>query len=291
MTGAFLSPAGARWQAFGCSVIGASHIRNKRPNQDALAFHEEQEPHPITLVSVSDGHGAARHYRSDVGSKIAVEVSIRILREACLTAWANGIPDSIRSGLPGLVQKVVEGWHDAVLSHAKLWPCDRAHLRGLSKNASPVIAYGATLLMAIATERALVIAQLGDGDIMVGYEDGQLRRPLPSDALVGEQTYSLCQPDAERYFRFLVFDTTERPSPLFVMLSSDGVSKSYPSDLAFEQLADRFFNIARTDGLSSISSSLEAWMQELTWRGSGDDVTVAFMMRPQVSNPELPTTN
>ena len=73
--------APGRWQVSGASVRGASHLADGRPNQDALAqWPDGTTAVPAALVAIADGHGGARHFRSDVGSRIAVDVTVATLR-------------------------------------------------------------------------------------------------------------------------------------------------------------------------------------------------------------------
>ena len=64
------------------SQIGASHVRQNKPNQDYgkcdfLKFGDET----LYILSVSDGHGSERSFRSDQGSRIAVESTIKVLKD------------------------------------------------------------------------------------------------------------------------------------------------------------------------------------------------------------------
>ena len=70
------------WRAIGRSVRGASHVRSSLPNQDAIAWFPDSGKGPPLIVAVSDGHGSPRNFRSDVGSKIAVEITTKTCQSA-----------------------------------------------------------------------------------------------------------------------------------------------------------------------------------------------------------------
>jgi hypothetical protein len=62
-------------------------------------------------------------------------------------------------------------------------------------------------------------------------------RPLPDDVdLVGEQTYSLCLPNAEAAVRARFLPRSEADTD-FLMLSTDGLAKSFRDDADFLRLA------------------------------------------------------
>ena len=64
----------ARWAVAGASVRGALHVRDGLPNQDALLTWVSDDPAaPVAIVTVADGHGGARHFRSAIGARLAVE--------------------------------------------------------------------------------------------------------------------------------------------------------------------------------------------------------------------------
>ena len=47
----------------------------------------------------------------------------------------------------------------------------------------------------------------------------------------------------------------------------------------FERVANDYFELARTVGLQAVAADVPGWLSELTARGSGDDVTLAFLSR------------
>ena len=71
------------WGVRGGSTRGASHLRTGLPNQDSLGTWCDKTG-GRALAVVSDGHGSARHFRSDTGSRLAVEAAMSVLREVSL---------------------------------------------------------------------------------------------------------------------------------------------------------------------------------------------------------------
>ena len=70
--------------AFNKSVKGASHIASGKPCQD---YSISYDGCGIVIAVVCDGHGGSSYFRSDVGSRLAAEVTLDQLRE-----FARDIP-------------------------------------------------------------------------------------------------------------------------------------------------------------------------------------------------------
>ncbi len=69
------------WRVISETVPGASHIRAGIPNQDSiLVVRESSRGLPIVL-SVADGHGSPKCFRSDFGSQFAVKKAAQIVGE------------------------------------------------------------------------------------------------------------------------------------------------------------------------------------------------------------------
>ncbi len=60
------------------TVKGTSHIKSDKPCQDFSGIYQDEV---IQIVVVSDGHGGNTYFRSDIGAKIATEITIQILRD------------------------------------------------------------------------------------------------------------------------------------------------------------------------------------------------------------------
>lgn len=70
-----------RWRCIGHSARGSSHVRSDLPNQDAIEFFPESGRGLPLILAIADGHGSAKSFRSDIGSRIAVQTATRVLRE------------------------------------------------------------------------------------------------------------------------------------------------------------------------------------------------------------------
>jgi hypothetical protein len=276
-----------KWKVINASVRGSSHQRTGMPNQDAVDYATSGKGDaPITVLAVSDGHGGGRHFRSQVGSTLAAHVAVQVVQEV-LARESLGRNGDAGGGLVGLTQEIVGAWTSAVaqdLAHNPFTEVELDVLAAAEGDRSrdsvverPELAYGATLLVAAATENRIIYLQLGDGDILTVAADGTTTRPMPEDArLVGNQTTSLCQLEAWREFR-TAETAASQGLPALILLSSDGYVNSFRSQEDFLQIGQDYLQILREQGSEVLSDELPNILTEATQQGSGDDITLGIL--------------
>ncbi|MDF0680462.1 MAG: protein phosphatase 2C domain-containing protein [Candidatus Nitrosocosmicus sp.] len=74
----FLTSNSKKWFVYSKSVRGALHSRNGYSNQDSIRWKQSHTSNTI-VMSVADGHGSDIHFRSKVGSQIAVKTAVETL--------------------------------------------------------------------------------------------------------------------------------------------------------------------------------------------------------------------
>jgi hypothetical protein len=260
------------WEVVTASVRGALHDRRGLPNQDAVATVEVGG---VLIAAVADGHGGDRYVRSDVGSRFAVDVACA----AAADALGDGRQPPLDHMLTALPARIVERWTALVADDVAAHAFDDAEKAraGVPLDDDPTIAYGATLLLAVASDEGVGILQLGDGDVVVGTAGGNILAPVPTDdRLIAGQTTSLCLPTAIADFRHAVVPASTRAD--LVLLASDGYGNSFADAGWREQVtADLRQRIAR-DGVDAVRSDLPRWLSDSA-RAAGDDTTVAVLTR------------
>lgn len=268
-----MTDAQTTWVVGGASSIGSAHVRRGIANQDAIAWLPDGGSHERFIATVSDGHGGQPHFRSNVGSKLAVEAAISALE------WFLDDPEQFQQ----LPKDVVDIWRKSVQQHIEEHPFTN------DAPSNVFSAYGATLIAAAASPRFLVVLQIGDGDLLLGYPSGKIERPLADDeGLVGEQTYSLCLEDAHTYVRVRMMDLDwEEQWPNFVLLSTDGVSKSFVNDAAYFAIVENYRDLClkSVDNFQTTLDALPAWLEEVSGGGSGDDSTLCIAIRRTDDSP------
>ena len=99
------------------SKVGASHLRDGKPLQDSAKVLLKKG---YAVFSVADGHGGERYFRSDVGSRLAVEIAEKqffvLLRKI---AGLRGRQGAINwdATISALEQNIVVDWKGAVQKH------------------------------------------------------------------------------------------------------------------------------------------------------------------------------
>lgn len=270
------------WDVMGASVRGATHIRTKQPNQDAVAWYAPVHREDCLILAVSDGHGAPRYLRSHKGAKLAVKLAVELLQEFAAEENAaeelSTLPDQIDGRL---TRTLVRTWQSAVRHDLAAHPFTEAEQiiwnEQRKKDDDPVRAYGATLVAALITPQYLLLLQLGDGDILIVDSAGRVGRPpMPPDPrLIANQTTSLCGPTAWQDMRAYFQAFTARP-PALVMLATDGYSNSFASDDGFTAAASDILEAIRSQGPHKTRIQLPAWLRATSKAGSGDDISVAL---------------
>ena len=147
-----------------------------------------------------------------------------------------------------------------------------------------LLAYGATIVSIVLTESYAIYLQLGDGDILIVGENGEVTRPYTSDErLIANETTSLCSKDAWRDFRS-AFQVFSGNPPALILISTDGYANSFQNEAAFEVVGTDILEMIRAQGLEKIELELETWLKEASELGSGDDITLALAYRVDKAN-------
>lgn len=266
-------PAVGGWQATSASRRGSSHGQDG-PNQDAVRTALcDGDGGPTWVAAVSDGHGGVRYVRSQAGAQLAVDVAVQLLVER-LAAETSYDAKLLHASAP----LIVDRWRAAVLAHLAEHPftAEEEAVAGGPLYSSPLVAYGATLLVALVSDEGVRLAQIGDGDALVR-SHGFAVRPVPGDErLVANATTSLCLDSAAHDFRFVELPDTADAD--LVLLASDGYGNSFAAQDWWHTLVGDVAWYVDVHGFDAFSSRLPEWLAESALVG-GDDVTAAVLTR------------
>jgi len=286
-------PADSRgsWVTLTASERGAAHQTSGLPNQDAVQARPAG-PHAV-VAAVADGHGHRRHFRSATGAALAVTVACQAAAELAARLDAFEAAEQLESEALGTLVPTITGrWRAAVAGDLAAQPFTDQEQAIRARGDDPLIAYGSTLLLAVAGRRWLVLVQIGDGDIVAIQPGGRALLPVPSDpSLDGLQTTSLCAPRAEEDFRVAVVGLSST-ALLGVLLATDGYGNA--------QAADPWADAVSTDLAGLIGGQPPEWLaaQLPMWAsrcasadGSADDTTIALLIAPSApgQGSEAPT--
>lgn len=270
-------------KCFNSHCQGESHKTTGKPCQD-FSFSIKTEGYTIAIVS--DGHGGDRYFRSDVGSKIAVEVAHR-----CLVKFAEGIPSSLFVELPStpvgigdtvhqeiqqLTGAIVVGWRNAVLEHVTANPLTETEqlIANPKDDHEWEKTYGCTLIATLLTPQFWLAFQIGDGKCVTIDKEGVPYEPIPwDDKCFLNKTTSICDTDAASEFRYCIGG--KESFPIAVFMGSDGIDDSFGEE---ENLYNFYIQLAKgfaKDGYDATVADLTATLPVLSKRGSQDDMSVA----------------
>lgn len=277
-----MTTSDSQWRILAASARGASHLHSDAPNQDA------QRSQPLSgldkdalVVAVADGHGDRRHFRSERGSRFAVESACRCATDATrILGEAPSTNDMEERAKAALVSPIVDDWRSTVAEDVARDPFNESELALLKDlSATPELAYGSTLLIALLWGQHVLLAQIGDGSAVVLHLDGDVGTPVPGDArLDGRQTTSLCQPDATDAFRVAAIDRTKKQVG-GILLATDGFGNAQIADPWEPAVGLDLVDMARHHGLDWIEQQLPTWVDECaSAAGSADDATVALIL-------------
>lgn len=283
-------------------------MRAGLPNQDAIDSRPSfSEAATTAILAVSDGHGSKKSFRSDQGSRLAVRVMTELLQEFDKQLGGQRnlsiITETIAVDLP---RKIVQRWQEAVENDLADKPLTEAELEKLDAAERQVIEqarlliYGATVLGVLATPHFILYLQLGDGDILVVSDAGEVTRPLPpDDRQFANETLSLCSPGASGGKRLpssgsagswtefrIRFQPLEQSSPALILVSTDGYANSFRSETDFLKVGSDLWKMIREKGIGFVQDNLEEWLSEASQNCSGDDVTLGLIYRADVARPE-----
>jgi len=280
--------AGPVWRVFGASSTGAVHETAGKPYEDALRVRPngaDTTDQAMVAVAVADGHGHARHFRSARGAALAVDLATTLGSQ--LASEVRGVDDieRVEKSLRARIgHDLVAAWRSAVARDIEARPIsdDERSAGGLGADATVdeiVYAYGATLIVAVATTGWLMSAQIGDGDLFAIGASGAVQRLVQVDPrLDGARTTSLCQPDAYASMRFGVLPL-DPASGGAVVLATDGYGNAQARRDWPVLFGEDVAALAAVHGSEWIADNLPWWVEQCaSFKGSGDDATMAVMV-------------
>lgn len=262
------------WRGFAATQMGSTHRLRGLPNQDA---HGVGSSGGSVAAVVADGHGHRSHFRSGDGSHIAVQTFLELFSQL---PPDDLDAEALRRALLDLSAPLVRQWRQRVVEDSLARPFldDEAQWLGGDSEQDRVVAYGSTVVAVVATADALGFLQLGDGDAVLAFGDGEVLRPLPEDPrLDGVRTTSLCQEDALSSLRVSAVDVAARPVSL-AFVSTDGFGASrLDADGWWRQVGAELGGHLGAHGPDWVESRLADWLVEPAEVG-GDDTTVAVVV-------------
>ena len=267
-------------------IQGYSHELLKKPCQDSSDILITNE---YAIAAVSDGHGGDLYFRSDIGSKIAVNTSINVIKDFLeddklqfLKIIDTKSSKKIEEIIIKLKRKIINTWrihvHEHYENNKNYSNEERCLINKLISNKKDkrnymYTLYGATLIVTFITNEFGMILKIGDGECICICNDN-IYYPIPKDKnLQFGLTTSLCNSNALNYFnhKFIYYNDLEKINGF--ILTTDGVVDSY-SDNDLKSFSQKIMNEFYKDE-EYTKKQLKEWLQKLTKQGSHDDMTIS----------------
>ena len=285
-----------KWLVYSKSVMGALHSLTGYSNQDSILWKQSHNSDTI-VMSVADGHGSDIHFRSKVGSLLAVKTAVATLfklfhNQPIEIDNVSQVKDIIRYSVPRLL---VHNWADQVQCHVQQHPFSNNEIDLILKKKGPIIlekiinnpkiAYGSTLLTVVVTKNYFIFFQLGDGDILIVDHNRNVRNMFSNqdgdsdDRLLIESivhTDSLCMDNSWLEFKTGIFDF-QAIKPKLILLTTDGYCNSFNSESGFLKIGLDYLALLEKFGYSYLSQNLYHILRQTSREGSGDDISLGLI--------------
>lgn len=288
------------FEGYSISIKGASHDDSGRPCQDSSSCGVFED---YAVAVVSDGHGGSRYYRSEVGSRFAVNAALDAV-SSCMGAdradFMEGLGRDPQSILTRLTDAVLARWTDAVGEYDSNHPPTEAELSLEDPEGERDVlrAYGATLVCGVMSDDAVFGFQIGDGDLVAINDDSEESMIMPGDPdCFLNRTSSICGSNASSKFRHFIvsasvadeasegFRAIRADARRVVSLSvcTDGLGTSFNSPDSLKR-----YCAAIPEALSTEDSraALEENLRRRSCSNTRDDVSVAAVYREIRHAPE-----
>lgn len=199
--------------SYSYTTLGGSHKKRNKPCQD---FSSDYTCDDFSIIAVSDGHGSSKHFRSDVGSKLAAHGSIEEVRKVIENDFdLVNFKENPRKIIENLIENVYKRWKNDISNHMTENPfteeeipkdldeATKEKFLGTSYPNYYISAYGATLIVGVMAEDYYFAFHIGDGKAVFLYEDGKIDQSIPWDeACYINVTTSLSDTNAVDNFRY-----------------------------------------------------------------------------------------
>lgn len=263
---------------YSASVKGHSHSVRNLPNQDSFNVQYDKNT-GFWAAAIADGHGSSSHPRSDIGSELAVKCAVMKIFE--FLKESSDEDKSLENVRDQLFNSIINAWRAEIrVSWNKRQ--DELYADWLEMDISPdeLNKYGTTLAFIFPYKDVLILASIGDSDGFWRSKSG-LARSLDvfgyGEDRIGEETYSLCLPNAINFFQLKTISLIDGGT---LILTTDGIKKSLPSDAGLNSLLD-YYHLQASQNNSEMINDLTEQLQTLTTKGSGDDCTAVVIHFPE----------
>ena len=271
--------------AFAISIRGASHIESGKPLQDySIAMKTDD----VSIAIVCDGHGADKHFRSEVGSKLAAIITEEVLLEFYESNKTYEVLNTqFAKKIDCLKLAILTRWQNKIEEYTKENPFKAEELSkssssfALRKQFDISQPYGTTLLAVLLAKDYYLALMIGDGAIIKITDNFT----ASSIKFSGKEEYndaphsltdSLCGMNAFRKI-FTCFEKIQENENLAFAVCSDGLSEAFINDQNLFAKINNYLNYYADEGLTNATNPIMEQLNEISRRSAmKDDISIAF---------------
>lgn len=267
---------------FNISIQGFSHISKNIVCQDNSAYYCDKN---IALAIVADGHGGEKYFRSDIGSKMAVDAANYSIKEFMtdINSFNKAIENNSNRVLTKIEQNIIYIWNNLINEHYKNNPITELEKSKFDlTDISIESIYGSTLVVAVVTNNFWFGIQIGDGSCVSLYDNCETKMLIPTDdRLVANFTTSLCSSNAIHDFRHYYSNEI----PIAVIVSTDGLINSFKTENSFLNFNRRV--ISQMNEYDTNIENLTNHLYKRSKEGSLDDISIAGVYKKDIDFDKL----
>lgn len=274
------------FNGFSHSVKGASHEKTGLVCQDSSDF-KIGEGYAVAVVA--DGHGSKKHFRSNLGSKFAVEATIQVIDRFYedKEKFEQNFPENHKMIIQNIEKQIISDWNIKVSEHLKDNPVTADEKSKFTdeefENIQPESYYGTTLIAAVAGEKFTFGIQIGDGTLVALFDDGKAVLPMEyNEAAPANVTTSMCNSNAAGYFSSFY---TDDKKIVALYASTDGLYTSFGSEYDFLD-----YHTIITSQLTNLERFKTVIVNNLTKRshfGTEDDISLSCVYNEELLNEKI----
>ena len=259
-----------KWDVIGEKVIGYNH----KVCQDYISYEKLNNG---VIIALADGHGSPSCIHSEVGSKLAVETAINILKDIYYKVYSDK-NKKIKNKRLERIEKIVKS-HKFKKNIENLW---KKKVEDHHKTIYPVvyktnyIKYGTTLVSALVTDSFTIYVKIGDGDIFTyRMEDEELyERIIEKDKAVNNFIVnSMCLNEAYKYIDVEFHNFKNKKPPYAVFLCTDGFSNSFKLDEEIFESLKYYYEVIKNNEKEDVQKNIKTELENMTKLKSKDDIS------------------
>lgn len=262
------------FNGFSYSVKGASHEVRGIVCQDS-SVHYAGENYAVAVVA--DGHGSKKHFRSNIGSRLAVESTLEVIARFYekTEEFDELFPKNHKLIIRNIERQIISEWNTKITEHYMANPVtadERCEFSAEEFENIPIESYyGTTLVASVACRGFSFGFQIGDGSLVAVYEDGTTSMLIDyEESNPANITSSMCNANALSMFADF-YECDKKIAAMF--LSTDGLYTSFGSDNDF--LDYHTIIAAQLAESADFNESVIKNLQKRSNYGTQDDISLS----------------